>query len=475
MKKSDRQLPLIIGIAVFLLVLAIGKYLVSLEQDRDQQALRLQQQASISLVRAKLETEINSTMFLALGLSSFVAASPDFTPSQFEQMAAMLIRLRPTIRNIGLAPDNVIRYVYPLEGNRQALGLRYLEHPTQRQAVLRMMAEKQPVIAGPFSLVQGGAGMVNRIPIYTNDSQGQTYYWGLASVVVDPEPIYASAGLDNPKFHFALRGKDAKGAQGEMIRGDADLFDDPHAVIMDVVVPGGRWQLAGRPSAIRSGQAAVDVFFNLIPWWFAFLCGLMSYLVTQANFKVRAMALHDALTGIPNRRYLQRVAERQIALSRRSGRPFSVLHLDIDDFKLVNDRHGHKAGDQGLIFAARQAQKTLRSADFIARVGGDEFIVLLSDTGNDDLLYKLIDRLRTSMCSPFDYNNQSLSLQISVGWATFPDEGQELDQLIKNADEKMYEQKRTGKSEPENIAEMNIEPSLHHPEKSTLNIMPPIG
>lgn len=446
MANFARHLPVITGIAVFLVALTLGKYLVDLEQDRDHQALRLQQQASVGLVRAQLETEINSTMFLSLGLSAFVAASPDFTPSQFEQMAAMLLRLRPTIRTIALAPDNVIRYVYPLEGNQKALGLRYLDHPTQRHAVLRMMVEKQPIIAGPFSLVQGGEGLINRIPIYTDDPQGQTYYWGLASVVVDPAPIFAKAGLDNPQFHFALRRKDAKGTQGVMIHGDVRLFDDPYAVAMDVVVPGGRWQLAGRRVVANPGQVSADIFFNLIPWAFAFLCGLMTYLVTRANLKVRALALHDALTGIPNRRYLNRMAERHIAQSRRSDRPFSVLHLDIDDFKLLNDHYGHKAGDQGLIFAARQAQETLRSADFVARVGGDEFIVLLPDTASDDLLQKLIDRLRDSMSRPFSYEGKSLSLQISVGWASFPDEGHDLEQLIKNADEKMYQQKRAGKT-----------------------------
>lgn len=459
MEKPAKKLPFIVGLAVFLMALAIGKYLVTLERERDHQALLLQQQASISLVRAKLETEINSTMFLALGLSSFVTASPDFTPDQFEQMAAMLMRLRPTIRNIGLAPDSVIRHIYPLDGNRQALGLRYLDHP-QGSAVLRIMAERQPVIAGPLTLVQGGEGLINRIPIYPSNSQGQTYYWGLASVVVDPGPIYANAGLDNPQFIYALRGKDAKGAQGEMIRGDASLFDDPHALVMNVIVPGGSWQLAGRPTAINAENTVANIFFDLIPWLFALLCGLMTYMIVRANLKVRALALRDALTGIPNLRYLKQIAESQIAQSLRSGRPFSVLHLDIDDFKLINDRHGHKAGDKGLIFAARQAQKTLRSADFIARVGGDEFIILLPDTGSDDLLHALIDRLRTSMCSPFNYDGKSLSLQISVGWATFPDEGQELDQLIKNADAKMYDLKRTGKKAGEQTERTDPNTSL---------------
>lgn len=224
MKSFFKQLPILAGLAVFLIVLVLGEYLVALEQDRDRQALKVQKQTSVSLARAKLEMEINSTMFLGLGLSSFVAANPEFTPAQFEQMAAMLMQLRPTIRNIGLAPANVIRYIYPLKGNRKALGLRYLEHPVQKAAVLRLMAEKQPVVAGPFTLVQGGEGLINRIPIYPTDAQGKPYYWGLASVVVDPAPIYAAVGLDNPLFEFALRGKDARGAHGDIFYGDAALL-----------------------------------------------------------------------------------------------------------------------------------------------------------------------------------------------------------------------------------------------------------
>mgnify|MGYP000253559375 CR=1 FL=1 len=463
MKKLSGRMPLLIGLAVFISALMLGEYLVFLVQDRDLQGQRLQHQATVSLVRSKLEMEINSTMFLALGLSSFVSATPEFTSAQFEQMAAMLMRLRPTIRNIGLAPDNVIRYIYPLKGNRKALGLRYLDHPTQRHAVLRIMAEKQPVIAGPFKLVQGGEGLINRIPIYHSDARGETHYWGLASVVVDPTPIYRAAGLNDPKFEFALRGKDAKGAQGELFRGREALFSDPLAVVMDVVVPGGYWQLAGRSNDAKTGLQSYATFFHVVAWLFALLCGVMTWLTMRANQQARLLALHDTLTGIPNRRYLQRIAERQIALSRRNGRPFSVLHIDIDDFKMVNDRFGHKAGDQGLIFAARQVRDTLRSADFIARVGGDEFIALLPDTDSEDYLQSLIDRLRTAVCSTFSCDNHTLSMQISIGWATFPNDGENLEQLIHNADRRMYQQKTGSKTSSGNSIDETAQSPSHPP------------
>lgn len=445
LRKLYKQLPVLAGLAVFLIALALGKHLLALEKERDHQGLQLRHQAAISLVRAKLEQEVNSTMFLALGLSSFVSATPQFTPAQFEKMAAVLFQQRPAVRNIALAPDNVIRYVYPLQGNQQAMGLRYLDIPEQKSAVLRIMAEKRPIVAGPVELVQGGKGLINRIPIYPLDERGNPYYWGLASVVADPVPMFAAAGFDDPDYEFALRGTDAAGAQGGLICGDRSLFADPAALIMDVFVPGGSWQLAGRPNDKNGSLAAPARFFNLIVWLFALACGALVWLFLRDNLHIRTLALHDPLTGIPNWRYFERMAGGLIAQAKRSGRNFSILHFDLDDFKAINDRYGHKAGDQSLKFVAQQAQQTLREADFIARIGGDEFIALLPDIDSEADLQTLIGRLQAAICIPFVYEGHSLELKVSIGSATFSMDGTTLDDLVKNADRKMYQQKMSNK------------------------------
>jgi sensor domain CHASE-containing protein len=228
---------------------------VWLEQDRRHQAERAVLQAEAATARARLESELNATLSLSLGLSAFVTAKPDFSQADLARVAASLLRLQPAIRSVALAPDNVIRFVYPHAGNEKALGLRFLETPAQRDAVLRLMREQRPVTAGPIELVQGGVAIVNRIPISTQ-ANGEPKYWGLASVAIDPAPIFERAGIQPASrdgLRYALRGKDGLGAQGEVFLGNAALFGDPGAVLMDVIIPGGSWQLAARTLTPAAG------------------------------------------------------------------------------------------------------------------------------------------------------------------------------------------------------------------------------
>ncbi|MDO9009075.1 MAG: CHASE domain-containing protein, partial [Thiobacillus sp.] len=155
----SRKLPWIAGVLVAGGVWSVLQSFVWLEQDRRNQAERAVLQAEAATVRARLESELNATLSLSLGLSTFVLAKPDFSPADLVRVAASLIRLQPAIRSVALAPDNVIRHIYPLAGNQKALGLRYLETPAQRDAVLRLMREQRPVTAGPIELVQGGIGI----------------------------------------------------------------------------------------------------------------------------------------------------------------------------------------------------------------------------------------------------------------------------------------------------------------------------
>ena len=229
---SLRYLPLAAGVLAACVVWLLLQSFVWLEQERRYQAERAVLQAEAATVRARLESELNATLSLSLGLSAFVLANPDFTQADLAQVAASLMRLQPAIRSVALAPDNEIRFIYPRDGNEKALGLRFLDHPAQRDAVLRLMREQRPVIAGPIELVQGGIGIINRIPIVFTRPDGSPHYWGLVSVAIDPQPIFERAGIRpdiRDGLRYALRGKDGLGAQGEVFLGAAALFGDPEA------------------------------------------------------------------------------------------------------------------------------------------------------------------------------------------------------------------------------------------------------
>ncbi|HEY9146292.1 MAG TPA: diguanylate cyclase [Thiobacillus sp.] len=436
-----RRLPLAAGVLVACAVWLLLQTFVWLDQERRHQAERAVLQAEAATVRSRLESELNATLSLSLGLSTFVLAKPDFSQADLAQVATSLIRLQPAIRSVALAPDNVIRYIYPLAGNQKALGLRYLEAPTQRDAVLRLMREQRPVTAGPIELVQGGVGIINRIPIIFTRPDGSPHYWGLASVAINPIPIFERAGIRSDtrdSVRYALRGKDGLGARGAVFLGDAALFDDPDAVLMEVVIPGGSWQLAACPLAPADEYGLwVQVLLGVLA---AVAGALMAYSLS-AHQRIRSMALHDHLTGLANRRQFKLRGQDLFALARRSGCYLTLLNIDIDDFKSINDTYGHAAGDAVLVYVANTLRTCCRESDLLARVGGDEFVVLLPDTPAGPPLDALLDRLHAAIDVMLPGAEVPIRLHISIGVATCSDATPTLDALVHEADEAMYRAK----------------------------------
>ena len=164
-----------------------------------------------------------------------------------------------------------------------------------------------------------------------------------------------------------------------------------------------------------------------------------------ATRELRHQALHDSLTGLANRVALwDQLTHRLEAADRRKPK-IAVLFLDLDDFKMVNDTFGHAAGDQLLIEVARRIEVELRSADTAARVGGDEFVVLLDDVDTGDeaqaVARRIADRLRT----PYEFEGHSYTTTSSIGVALAGDELTTSDAIVAAADAAMYDAKRSGR------------------------------
>jgi diguanylate cyclase (GGDEF)-like protein len=160
----------------------------------------------------------------------------------------------------------------------------------------------------------------------------------------------------------------------------------------------------------------------------------------RALRKLRRLAERDELTGLPNRRLCEERLAEELSRSRRgSGRPGSLLIVDMNDLKGVNDRHGHAAGDEALRETARILRGALRASDVCCRTGGDEFTILLPDT--DAPAARLaMGRLRTAVMRAGARQDEAIS--ISVGAATWPTDGDEAHALIETADRAMYAEKQ---------------------------------
>jgi diguanylate cyclase (GGDEF)-like protein len=163
--------------------------------------------------------------------------------------------------------------------------------------------------------------------------------------------------------------------------------------------------------------------------------------------KADALSVTDDLTQLSNSRYLNIVLRREEKRSMRSGRPMSLLFIDMDGFKNVNTQHGHLAGSKALVEAAAVIRSCARETDIVARFGGDEFAVVLPDTGQDGAIFvaeRVRDRIRAFKFLETD--GLSVSLTASVGVATLPDVTSSSEELLRAADRAMYRVKDTGKN-----------------------------
>jgi diguanylate cyclase (GGDEF)-like protein len=437
----SQPLAVLFALAVAAAMIALTEYVVTLEHGSRHDELRKELLSEASQVRANIENQIYTTLNLALGLIIYVATRPEIDDTEFENIARRLLEDAPHVRNIGLARDNRLSHIYPLEGNRAALGFSYRDSSEQWPAVKRAMDSRNIVVAGPVDLVQGGSAFIGRIPVFLDKDRSD--YWGIASVVMDEQALYRDSGLYLDSGNdYALRGADALGADGRVFFGDAAIFGHQDSVLLPIKLPEGSWQLAALPRGGWSGGLRETAFYRLAGYSMGLVLGLLVYGLLSSYRRIHHLALHDHLTGLPNRRLLELYIDQYILNARRKDSRFTLLFIDLDGFKQVNDRYGHEKGDQVLIEMACRFRESIRESDLVARTGGDEFIVVLQDTADRSSVEYVLRALQAVVKRPIVLgNNVSVALDASIGISNYPADGVTRDALMLSADHRMYRAK----------------------------------
>lgn len=166
----------------------------------------------------------------------------------------------------------------------------------------------------------------------------------------------------------------------------------------------------------------------------------------QAQNELYKLAHHDNLTGLPNRVLLEDRLLQAKALAHRMDTGFAVLFLDLDRFKIINDTLGHSVGDELLRLVAARLRRSLRETDTVARIGGDEFIILLSGVADCSDIAALADKILKSLVLPFRLRDHELFITTSLGICRYPEDGQDSDDIVKKADIAMYHAKAMGRN-----------------------------
>lgn len=264
------RVAFLLPILIFVIGVLGTEYIAQQEKARAWETAKEHVLGDAAALRSRIESELNATLYLASGIEAYIRAA--YQPSKSAELNQMLANIYfrgHNIRNIGIAPNNRISHVYPLQGNEKAIGLYYPDNLKQWPAVERVIFSKKPFLAGPVQLAQGGQGLIYRIPVFTSQDE----YWGMLSTVLDLAPFLRSVGLnDHNKKDVLLLGKDAQGVDGGAIWGELNSADRQSRVEMAIAVPGGYWSLWVKiPEA-----AGVAERISRLRWFGWGLSGLLS-------------------------------------------------------------------------------------------------------------------------------------------------------------------------------------------------------
>ncbi|MCC2686091.1 MAG: diguanylate cyclase [Paenibacillaceae bacterium] len=227
-----------------------------------------------------------------------------------------------------------------------------------------------------------------------------------------------------------------------------DTSKDPLTVKMDITHKLGPCSFIGIPIATRNNPSygticAMDRQNIEISEKEVLLLESMAALISYV-VDLEDASITDGLTGLYNRKYLEKI--RLSNESERMNRHWSLLFIDIDDFKMINDTYGHDAGDLALLEVAKRLKQQMRKTDTIVRMGGDEFIIVIEGTQESEELRIVAEKVLASVQQPIEIAGNSIQLSVSVGVSSEEVEAVSLQQLIIKADQAMYEVKNHGKA-----------------------------
>jgi diguanylate cyclase (GGDEF)-like protein/PAS domain S-box-containing protein len=272
-------------------------------------------------------------------------------------------------------------------------------------------------------------------PIFFKDTQGR--YLGVNRAW---ERFF---GIPRERFIgksvFELYPNDPERARSHHAR-DEELFAQPGSQSYEAAIKdaqGGLRQTIYNKATFNRDDGSV-----------AGLIGTITDITEQRRVEeqVRHMANHDALTQLPNRSLLQDRVTQAVAKARRSGEVLALFFIDLDRFKTINDSLGHPVGDRLLQAVAQRLLACTRAADTVARIGGDEFVVLLGDLDRPETARHVAKKVLAALSQPVALDGHTLQVTPSIGIAVYPGDGEDVDTMMRNADTAMYHAKQVGRN-----------------------------
>jgi len=405
--------------------------MIDIEQDRNEFSIQRQ----VDDVRQEIESQFLYLANLAQVLAFSAVENQTQNSTVFQRMAKNIIQNAPYINSVILTKDNIISHIYPYKKYAKKLGHHYPDTTEEEEKIILAKVMHLPTLLGPIKYKDKPSGMVFYTPIY--NGKKNNIYWGVIAMELNLKKFLDYSGFfHQDNLTLALLKKDKTPLYGQH-----DIFWTKGHAVQPIKVHNIKLYVGG----VRTKSSSTDILqqLRIIGVFIAFIIASLFYSLLRSYETIHHQSLHDPLTSLPNLRWFHMNVESFIEYSKRKNSTFSILFIDVNKFKLINDSFGHRVGDLVLQKVATRMRKELRESDIISRVGGDEFVILLKDTAQKSDVQTVIRKLKTVVNKTIIAEGTPLDITISIGHCFYPKEGKTTTDLIKIADQKMYLDKQS--------------------------------
>lgn len=357
-----------------------------------------------------LQRSLESSLSVTYALAALVDEYQGMIPN-FKTVARELLPLYPGADALGLLPQDAETVV--LKENKTDANNSLIEFNDVKGEIA---TEPQKL-----SLITNDSHAVGYLPVYLESDRNS--FWGFTAVKINLaeilENIYLTE-LEERGFSYQLWQIDPQTNRKKIIAQSGIVINNP--IEKNIKIAGTTWTLSLTPVGgwNKPIQFSLKILFSLC---FSIMLATLVKLLLDSKahaLELEKIAYFDPLTGLPNRRLLLYRLEEIIAVTERNGKNIAVCYLDLDSFESINNYLGQKAGDYILVRIAKRLQKFLRKGDVIARIEGDEFIIVLQDISEVTEVKMIIDRITEAAFIPISYDTEIVSVSTSIGVVIHP-------------------------------------------------------
>ncbi|MGI5058210.1 sensor domain-containing diguanylate cyclase [Treponema pectinovorum] len=386
------------------------------------------------------QSDMKKSIYINDVISSLLIET-DGNISKFEKIIEKIILNNPSIERIQLAPKGIITDSFP-PSVYDKKGKNMFESPITKESSNKSMNTREAYLLGPITFDSGKIILISGKPIFLESKNDAESFWGFSIIHLGVSNLFSKASLEflnNSGYAYSLWRADPKtGTIQYIAKNTTTSIKNPCETVFAVADTWWTLSTAPKDGWINPRFMIFEILVALILSISISFGTVFVLSIKDREAVLENLSYRDSLTNLYNsRKFLMTLRD----LS-KTQKPYTLIYMDLNGFKNINDTLGHEAGDKVLIIVARRLCNCIKENDAAFRIGGDEFTIILQGANSSKFIEDIIQRIRTSIGREIVLDTTRLKMQCSAGYSRCPDESRDFEELIKIADKNMYLDKK---------------------------------